>query len=520
MRLKLVLSFLFLVFSFLFAAATAGTANAQSTNRNYINANPDVPQNLHTYTQSVFIEIAAAISCQLSGVDPTNPNGKCLGIDAKTGKIGFVEGGGGAIGLAGNFIAATFYIPVNTHDYVSNLASNFGIAKKTYAQETGIGFNALQPTMKLWQAFRNIVYMLFVILFVIVGLGIMFRIKIDPRTVMTLQNQIPKIIIALVLVTFSYAMAGFLVDMMYVSLYLIISIFSQPGIGIDSVNVTSSTPFGAVGGIGGMSGIASGAAGSVAGIVRSMFDGMWGKALSSLIGGIIGRLLGGGGLTGLVTTTIGAAFGVFTGGWLVEKTAWLIAYLVIIIALFSALLRLWFVLIKSYIYVLITVVFAPFYIAYGLIPGKSGFGNWIKSMVANLAVFPVTITMFLLGKAFIAGFTSKEGAFAPPMVGNFSNPEQFASIIGLGIILMTPEVANMVRDTLKAPDLKYTSAIGKSLSIGPAATGRFASGITSTLFGSHVQYVPDTSRGAAAGAVRLANVGPVGKFFRGFGFMK
>jgi len=474
-----------------------------------LNTNPDVPQNFHTYTQSVFIEIAAAISCQLTGYDPTNPGGKCLGIDPKTRKIGYVEGGGGAIGMVGSFIASTFYIPISTHDYGVYMAQNFGLSKKSYAQspspvssgdvpydagqsnksyvESSLGYNALLPTLNLWRTFRNLTYLLFVILFIVIGLGIMFRIKIDPRTVMSIQNQIPKIIIGIVFVTLSYAIAGFLIDLMYVSIYVIMSLFAQSGSGVDPSKVLSTNPFSAAGGIGGISGISFGVAKTISGVVASIFDGTLGKIMGAIIGGVIGKFIGnaaGGPVasmgipfvgqiaSNLIGTAVGGVAGFLFADKIIGVVAGLIAYIVIIIALFSALLRLWFALIKAYIFVFITVVFAPLYIAYGLIPGKSGVGNWFKSMLANLAVFPATITMFLLGQAFTHAFS--QGAtdnltarpFAPPLVGNFLQPSQFASIIGLGIILMTPEVVNMVRDTLKAPEFKYSTSIGRSIGVG------------------------------------------------------
>ncbi len=510
MKLKIFAGFIFLIFGFFLSINSASAASNYS-----LNTNPDVPQDFHTYTQSVFIEIAAAVSCQLTGYDPTSPKGRCLGIDPKTNKIGFVEGGGGAIGMMSSLIAGTFNIPVSTHNYGAYMASSFGIAKRTYASgsnlipsnkptnsgvpETSLGYNELSPTIGLWRVFRNITYLVFVILFVVIGLGIMFRIKIDPRTVMTIQNQIPKIIIAIVFVTLSYAIAGFLVDLMYVSIYLIVSIFYQQG--VDPSGVLASSPFGAVGGFGGVTsislfgghgGIAEGVAKSISGIVSSMFDG----TLGNVVGGVVGAILGMGaskGIGGLlkegskfagigsgwgtvISGLVGAGVGALFGSKTISLAAGVISYLVVVVAIFSALIRLWFALIKAYIYVLITVVFAPMYIAYGLIPGKSGFGNWIRSMVANLAVFPVTITMFLLGRAFTQAFaqctdpliqcTSAQTPFAPPLVGDFTQPERFASIIGLGIILLTPEVVNIVRDALKAPEFKYATSIGKSVGVG------------------------------------------------------
>jgi hypothetical protein len=140
------------------------------------NTNPDVPNNLHTYTQNAMIEVMAAMTCQLAGVDPINPNQKCLGVDQKTGKIGFVEKGGGAIGVMGNMIAMLYTPPLHTGDYFAYLGQNFGLAKPAYAANVA-GFESLNPLMPLWSAFRNIVYLFFVIVFIIIGLAVMLRIK-------------------------------------------------------------------------------------------------------------------------------------------------------------------------------------------------------------------------------------------------------------------------------------------------------------------------------------------------------
>src|SRR3989344_3215395 len=62
--------------------------------------NPDVPKNLHTFTQSLMISVTSSLMCNIAGVDPLNPDGRCLGIDPESGKIGFVQGGGGALGMS------------------------------------------------------------------------------------------------------------------------------------------------------------------------------------------------------------------------------------------------------------------------------------------------------------------------------------------------------------------------------------------------------------------------------------
>jgi hypothetical protein len=359
----------------------------------------------------------------------------------------------------------------------------------------------------------------------------MFRIKIDPRTVMTIQNQIPKIIMALVFVTFSYAIAGFLVDLMYVTIYLFVSIFVQQG--ADPNAAFAGNPFGAVGGFGGISGIATGVAKSISGIVNSIFDGTLGHAVGAMVGGMLGGFLGGsaGGVLGglFKTSAIAKNFGVWgaiagggisivanelAGNKILGLLAGIITYLVIVIAIFSALLRLWFVLIKAYIFVLITVVFAPLYIAYGLIPGKSGFGNWVRSLVSNLAAFPAVIVMFLLAQIFTNAFGKGDPGrtpFAPPLVGDFLEPKLFASIIGLGFILLTPEVVKMVQDAIKAPEFKYTTAIGRSLGAGAAFVGSPVGGAWKGLTrvnpttGAPIGIIPTKLSGWGPWGVRASN---------------
>lgn len=459
--------FLFAIISLCVAtktsAQTTPATNSAGTNNSYTasNTNPDVPKNLHTWTQNVMIETMAAVVCQLAGVDPINPSGKCLGIDQKTGKIGFVENGGGAIGVMGGMISMLYTPPIHTSDYIKDLAGNFGIVKSAKAQSNnprcdqatrGFGFCAISPLLPIWSAFRNTVYLLFVVVFIVIGFAIMLRIKIDPRTVMTIQNQIPKIIVGLLLVTFSFAIAGFLIDVMYLSIYLIGTTLAlaDPKIApLISQLATSNQPFeaanhvgGAGGGVGGILDIAFWSSFDVGKLVSTL--------LSHLIGGILGKIFGG--ILGII------------------------GFLIILIAIIFALFRLWFALISAYIFVLLDIVMAPFWIFAGLIPGSPvGAGLWLRDILSNLSPFPVVITMFVMAKVFMDLFQSAsgKGTFSPPLVGGL-NSDVFANLIGLGFILLTPNVVNMTKAALKAPKFD-TTPIKQAIGAGAgtvAGTGR------------------------------------------------
>ncbi|MEK7495740.1 MAG: hypothetical protein AAB603_04060, partial [Patescibacteria group bacterium] len=64
---------------------------------------------------------------------------------------------------------------------------NAGFVPKTMAAE-GIGFAAIKPFSNLWKIFRDLSYMLLVIVLIAIGFMIMFRAKINPQTVISVEN--------------------------------------------------------------------------------------------------------------------------------------------------------------------------------------------------------------------------------------------------------------------------------------------------------------------------------------------
>ena len=124
---RLLLGFIIIFASFLLFKHPALAQNTnqpqQTTQSQYMtpNTNPDVPKNLHTYTQSAMLEVMSAMLCQLAGVDPVNPKQECLGVDTKTNKIGFVKNGGGLLGVVQHMIAVLYTPPLHTGDYFKYL---------------------------------------------------------------------------------------------------------------------------------------------------------------------------------------------------------------------------------------------------------------------------------------------------------------------------------------------------------------------------------------------------------------
>src|SRR3989344_6817909 len=106
-----------------------------------------------------------------------------------------VTAGTGALAASGRLVSALYANPpVSGVQYFASEIQKFNPVQPVYAQ-TGIGFDVLKPVQTLWTAFRNIAYVGFVIVFVIMGFMIMFRAHISPQAVATVQDSIPRIVV-------------------------------------------------------------------------------------------------------------------------------------------------------------------------------------------------------------------------------------------------------------------------------------------------------------------------------------
>lgn len=510
---RFLLVFVFLFISLLFWTKTPAFAQTPIDISQGLDSN--VPSNLHTLTQATTLEVLSTVYCLLTGQDPVDTTHGCLGIDPNTHKLGYVQNNTGLIGAVGGMTAALYSPPIHFSQYLGYMNNNFGLTKKAYAATTcdpkksGEGFCGIAPLIPIWSTFRNIVYLLFVIIFIFVGFAIMFRMKIDPRTVMSIENQIPKLIIALLLVTFSFAIAGLLIDGMWLGSFVAIDVLTP----IDTANpISTSTvngnlfqnPLGFSNNVlpGGDVGVAFGAGGSVGDIVKGVLTPYNSEKLGLIppdskqacdnnapfFGGI-----------GNAFCTIGQGVGNAAAGILGFIISWIVDILgavIILIALLVAMIRLWFSLLLSYVYILLDVILGPFMIAFGVFPGsKMGFSAWIRDIAANLMAFPTAIAMFLLGRILMDAFTTNSGTahlFVPPLIGNPNGAVESTNpigwLIGLAIIMMTPKVVDMMKAFLKAPENKFASAIFSPIEKSIGTSTKVASGLINTGFGNLTEY--------------------------------
>lgn len=361
--------------------------------------------------------------------------------------------------------------PASGIDYVAYMGDRIsvpGVPAPAYAANAGIGFNRLNPILSIWTITRNLAYMVFAIIFIGIGLMIMFRQKVDPKTVASIQNTLPKIIWALVLVTFSYPIAGFLIDLMYVLIALLLTMAAG------AVPVVGS---------------------QVAGIFQQNF--LEGQSIFSFVGpGMIITLLSAGAISDITNS-----FAAIPGVGAIPGVSGVVSSLgglIVGIAVLWALVKTWFMLLGAYANIILGVITAPLRLMLDAVPGQNQFGAWLRSMAANLLVFPLVIAMLFItliimlnaapdlvkeglaglpqtaagaipvvgpfvapifgaAMSVIAPTSPVKGGWVPPLLGG-NGLSDMAILVALGIFLTMPKAISILQEALKAPPFKYGNA--------------------------------------------------------------
>lgn len=419
-----------------------------------------------------------------------------------------------------NIALSTFTTPpASTYAFVADIGKTLGfMPQQVQAQGQGIGFSGLTVMLPLWKAFRNIAYALLAVIMIVIGFMVMFRKKIDPKTVVTVQNAIPRIVIALFLVTFSYAIVGIMIDLMYLSIILIVSVVGgasggtlgkavsvgvsnvclNPAAGIQLPTTTLTTPevtsLLLSGGVGKLLGFFFGSGFQAFNDIGSMFVGAVGQTgatVAKYAGPVIGFLING---------PKGALAGTLLSGPV------LLSVILVVILLFGF-IRLVFMLLDAYINIIIALLTAPFQLMMEAIPGTNSFTSWFRNLISKLIAFPITVTLLLVA-AILTSEDNSSAIWAPPLLSSGGGAFGMAGLIGLGMLMITPTVVGGIQKAMKAEPM-IPGGLGPI--IGPLGQGVgqiVQLGYQGSFIASAVRHKPD-----ARGPLQTAREGAA----KGFG---
>lgn len=357
--------------------------------------------------------------------------------------------------------------------YFKNVIRKATLVPEVHAQQ-GYGYGALSVLRPLWTKTRDFAYGLLIFAAIIMAFMIMFRTRISPQTVITVQSAIPKLVMGIVLITFSYAVAGLLLDLMYVA------------IAIAATVLGSGTP------------------GATETLYSIMVDGPGGGGIFSMLivysflfPFLLFAALGGSG------STLWSFF--WSHPFL--AIAMIIGFGILFIIILFAFIRIVIMIIKALVSIYLLTIFAPLYILGGTVTSALSFGSWMKDLAANLAVFPAIgillvfsllflntavgiiglgnfpppvggadgylQTLFnLLGTPQIIDIGGANG-WTPPLLGFGSNNGALVILLtSLGVILLIPKTADVIKSFMSGRPFAYGSAIGEAVT--GAATGTSA----------------------------------------------
>jgi len=216
----------------------------------------------------------------------------------------------------------------------------------------------------------------------------------------------------------------------------------------------------------------------------------------------------------MLGATLGAivgAAGVVSAGPMALVGA-ILAVLLLVIVFFIALLKLLWTLLKAYAMVILSLIFSPFIILVGALPGSNAISGWFRNILANLAVLPTVLAMvFLAGyltvsawhqwfeQAFGTFLGGSDPAGAVSQVQNVivTNTADvffgaiFVSIISLVILLLAPKAADIIQSFLSGKPFEYGTAIGQA--IGPiTGVAGTAWGLGKSAAGGEIMYQAGT----------------------------
>ncbi len=348
-----------------------------------------------------------------------------------------------------------------------------GFIPKTYAAQ-GIGFSGLYPIISIWKIMRDAALLIIVLVIVSIGFLIMFRVKINAQTIVTLENSLPRIVIALILIVFSFPLAGFMIDMMYVVSALAISLLSA-----NTAYSIAPGPYQAM--------LFGGGSGKLFDMIFWNSDALnIGQALFSIMPLAVN-------LTVRVSLIIAANFFLFKMFPSPVKVAGesilipvvntvkdhiiafvfvtlaailaplILSLLIILLTGLAVFIRLFIAIFKAYIKILLRIIFSPLILMLEAIPGRKMFSNWMRGLVGDLLIIPITV-VFAMVSTIIVNIPREAGVLWQPPFIHTSPARAIYVLIGMGILYAIPNIHKMAKQFIGIKE--QPSGMGLGLFMG------------------------------------------------------
>lgn len=321
----------------------------------------------------------------------------------------------------------SFSPPASAINEVKIVAQRLNILSPVYAQGTGYQRLSMANSLirPLWTATRNIAYLIATVLIIASGFMVMLRTRISPQLSVTVQMIIPRIVITLFLVTFSFAIAGFVIDLAFVAIGAFLGFISltQAGAGITIIQDLPTAIAQLTGG----------------------FDFVWHFLSLWIILSIILIVL---------AVVAGIAFGLATGGFVVLIIGFILGFFIWSLYVWGRILG---QLVVAFITLNLLIIAGPIMIIFDILPTSSGgFKKWLLCLIGNSSVFVMYAILAVIGDlAFnirvIPGFAETPRLWAdnPLVMPVFVYPSNnifISYLVFMGFMTIVPNIVASVRN--------------------------------------------------------------------------
>src|SRR3989338_4257617 len=267
------------------------------------------------------------------------------------------RGSGSVLAIAtvmGNAVQQKDVLPINLALFFRDEIKDVPIVgNRVYAAGATYDIPLETMVLELWKLARNASYAILSIIMIVIGMMIMVRKKVNPQLIVTVENAIPRVILGVFLITFSYPIGA--------TFIALIEPFKRLGDGIlgQAASNLGNPSF---------SGVGSGIVTIVA--VLMLFS-------------AIAAIVSAGGAAALVTAGIGVG--------VVIILLIVLYFIVLMVAFFKALMIM--------IRMVMATITSPFTFAVGSIPGKEQMiTDWFKLMSESfISVFAMYFSLALSG---------------------------------------------------------------------------------------------------------------------------
>lgn len=421
-------------------------------------------------------------------------------------------------GKAAGLISVPYsHPPASGMAWVQQGLQNAGFVPDTYAA-TGTGFAQIHSYLPIWKLFRDISYLLLVLVMISIGFMIMFRVNLGGAAV-GIESALPRIVLAMIMITFSFPIAGFLIDMMYALIAICIGLLYNAGLAAnqntgwlgtyptakDYLNSYLTAGFFELWPRGSGNFMKVGA--SLWQLMPPMVQGMFQIIIvpiatyytstilhipEKIAGSFSGISIAGFAIGDLVKLPVVVMATALIGFFFIIGPS-LILGLIIFLTILMFIFRIFFMLLESYIKILLYIIFSPFILMFSAIPGNGNIGWWLRNMIGELMTFPTVMIITLVGNAIMAinvrdldtpllhlltagqGPGSFEATFRLPFLYGFQT-DDFNTIIALGLVLMIPDFVKIVKNWIGVQDSPLKFGVGTYLAGASIFTGALGMG--------------------------------------------